>query len=42
MISIIGSGRVGTSAAFDILRFRISDVVLVDVVENLAKVKRWI
>jgi len=37
MISIIGAGRVGTSAAFNILRFRISDVVLVDVVENLAK-----
>ena len=37
MISIIGAGRVGTSAAFNVLRFRISDVVLVDVVENLAK-----
>jgi len=37
MISIIGAGKVGTSAAFNILRFRISDVVLVDVVENLAK-----
>lgn len=37
MISIIGAGKVGTSAAFNVLRFRISDVVLVDVVENLAK-----
>jgi malate dehydrogenase len=37
LISIIGAGRVGSSAAFDILRFRISDVVLVDMVENLAQ-----
>jgi malate dehydrogenase len=37
MISIIGAGRVGSAAAFNILRFRISDVVLVDVVENLAQ-----
>jgi malate dehydrogenase len=37
MISIIGAGRVGSAAAFDILRFRISDVVLVDVAENLAQ-----
>jgi len=37
MISIIGAGRVGSTAAFDILRFRISDVVLVDVAENLAQ-----
>jgi len=37
MISIIGAGKVGSAAAFDILRFRISDVVLVDVVENLAQ-----
>lgn len=36
MISIIGAGRVGATAAFDLLRFRISDVVLVDVAENLA------
>jgi malate dehydrogenase len=36
MISIIGAGRVGAAAAFDLLRFRISDVVLVDVAENLA------
>jgi len=37
MISIIGAGKVGTAAAFDILRFRISDVVLLDMVEDLAK-----
>jgi len=36
MISIIGAGKVGSSAAFNILRFRISDVVLIDVVDNLA------
>jgi len=37
MISIIGAGKVGSSAAFNILRFRISDVVLIDVAENLAR-----
>ena len=37
MISMIGAGRVGSAAAFNILRFRISDVVLVDVAENLAQ-----
>jgi len=36
MISIIGAGKVGSAAAFNILRFRISDVVLIDIVENLA------
>lgn len=36
MISIVGAGKVGSSAAFNILRFRISDVVLIDIVENLA------
>jgi len=36
MISIIGAGKVGSSAAFNLLRFRISDVVLVDLAENLA------
>jgi len=35
-ISIIGAGKVGSSAAFNILRFRIDDVVLIDIVENLA------
>lgn len=37
MISIIGAGKVGSAAAFNILRYRISDVVLIDMVENLAK-----
>lgn len=37
MISIIGAGKVGSSAAFNILGRRISDVVLVDVVQNLAQ-----
>ena len=37
MISIIGAGKVGSAAAFDILRFKISDVVLVDANENEAK-----
>lgn len=37
MISIIGAGKVGSSAAFDILRLRISDVVLVDIAEDMAK-----
>jgi len=37
MISIIGAGKVGSSAAFNILGRRISDVVLIDVVENSAQ-----
>jgi len=37
MISIIGAGKVGSAAAFDILRYRLGDVVLVDIAENLAK-----
>ena len=37
MISVIGAGKVGSSAAFSILGRRISDVVLIDVVENLAQ-----
>jgi malate dehydrogenase len=36
MITIIGAGKVGSSAAFNILGRRISDVVLVDIAENLA------
>ncbi|MDI6691423.1 MAG: hypothetical protein QME50_06115 [Candidatus Bathyarchaeota archaeon] len=36
MISIIGAGKVGSSAAFRILEFRVSDVVLIDIAENLA------
>ena len=37
MISIVGAGKVGSAAAFNILRLRTSDVVLVDIAENLAK-----
>ncbi len=37
MISIIGAGRVGSTAAFDILKDHIDDVLLVDVFEELAK-----
>jgi malate dehydrogenase len=37
MISIIGAGKVGSSSAFNILRFRISNVVLIDVDEDLVK-----
>lgn len=37
MISIIGAGKVGSAAAFNILRYRTSDVVLIDIFENLAK-----
>jgi malate dehydrogenase len=37
MISIVGAGKVGSAAAFSILGFRTSDVVLVDIAENLAE-----
>lgn len=37
MISIIGAGKVGSASAFNILRYRISDVVLIDTSEALAK-----
>jgi malate dehydrogenase len=37
MISIIGAGKVGSSAAFNILRYRLGDVVLIDIAEDLAK-----
>jgi len=37
MISIIGAGKVGSSAAFRILEFRLSDVVLIDIAEKLAQ-----
>jgi malate dehydrogenase len=37
MISIIGAGKVGSSAAFNILRYRLGDVVLIDIFEDLAK-----
>ncbi len=37
MILIIGAGKVGTASAFNILRFRISDIVLIDIAKDLAK-----
>jgi malate dehydrogenase len=37
MITIVGAGKVGSSAAFDILKDRISDVVLIDLNADLAK-----
>jgi malate dehydrogenase len=37
MITIVGAGKVGASAAFEILRYRISDVTLIDIAEDLAK-----
>jgi malate dehydrogenase len=37
MITIIGAGKVGASAAFEILRYKISDVTLIDIAEDLAK-----
>ena len=36
MITIVGAGKVGSSAAFSILGRRIGDVLLVDVSENVA------
>jgi malate/lactate dehydrogenase len=36
MITIVGAGKVGASAAFEILRYRISDVTLIDIAEDLA------
>jgi len=37
MITIIGAGRVGSAAAFDILKDHIDDVILIDIYEDLAK-----
>jgi len=37
MITIVGAGKVGSAAAFNILRYRVSDVVLIDIMEDLAK-----
>jgi malate dehydrogenase len=37
MITIVGAGKVGSAAAFDILKDHIDDVVLVDLYEDLAK-----
>ena len=37
MITIIGAGKVGSQAAFEILRYKISDVTLIDTNEGQAK-----
>jgi malate dehydrogenase len=37
MITIVGAGKVGSAAAFDILKDRISDVVLIDLNAELAR-----
>jgi malate/lactate dehydrogenase len=37
MITIIGAGKVGSEAAFNILKERISDVVLIDLNQELAQ-----
>ncbi len=37
MITIIGAGKVGSQAAFEILRYKISDVTLIDTNESQAK-----
>jgi malate dehydrogenase len=37
MITIVGAGRVGSAAAFDILKDRIADVVLIDAFGEIAK-----
>jgi malate dehydrogenase len=36
-ITIIGAGKVGGSAAFNIVRYGLCDVILIDIVEDLAK-----
>lgn len=37
MITIVGAGKVGSTAAFEILRYKIADVVLIDSNESQAK-----
>ena len=37
MISIIGAGKVGSASAFNILRFRVSDVVLIDINKDVVE-----
>lgn len=37
MITIIGAGKVGSAAAFEILKYRLGDVLIVDLNANLAK-----
>jgi len=39
MISIIGAGKVGSASAFNILRFRISDVVLIDIAKDFSEME---
>jgi malate dehydrogenase len=36
-ITIVGAGKVGSSAAFNIVRSGICDVILIDIIEDLAK-----
>ena len=37
MITIIGAGKVGSAAAFEILKYRLGDLLIVDLNANLAK-----
>lgn len=37
MITIVGAGKVGSAAAFDILKGRIDDVIIIDINAELAK-----
>ena len=37
MITIVGAGKVGSAAAFDILKARIDDVLIIDLNADLAK-----
>jgi malate dehydrogenase len=37
MITIVGAGKVGSAAAFDILKGRIDDVIIIDINADLAK-----
>jgi tRNA A37 threonylcarbamoyladenosine dehydratase len=37
MITVIGAGKVGSAATFDILRYKIGDVVLIDTNEKAAQ-----
>ena len=37
MISIIGAGKVGSVCAFNILKMHLSDIILVDIMEGLAR-----
>ena len=37
MITVIGAGKVGSAGAFDILRYKIADVILIDTNEKAAQ-----